>query len=61
MTHVTAAFDQDSFRGRNDDGSEAAATWKANANVNWTQSVDENFRRRLAARTTIISRASSTI
>lgn len=38
------AFDQDSFRGRNDDGSESAATWKAAVNINWTQTVDENFR-----------------
>ncbi len=37
-------YDQDSFRARNDDGSEAAATWKAAANTNWTQKVDENFR-----------------
>lgn len=40
----TASIDQDSFRGRNDDGSETTATWKANANVNWTQTVDQNFR-----------------
>ena len=36
--------DQDSFRGRNDDGSESTATWIAAANTNWTQVVDANFR-----------------
>ncbi len=44
LMEATATFDQDSFRGRNDDGSETTATWKANANINWTQAVDENFR-----------------
>lgn len=44
MTHVTPNLDQDSFRGRNDDGSESAATWKATANTNWSQLPDENFR-----------------
>ena len=44
MAHVSPAFDQDSFRGRNDDGSEAAATWIAASNLNWTQNTDENFR-----------------
>jgi hypothetical protein len=38
------AFTQDSFRGRNDDDNETAATWKAAADTNWTQKVDENFR-----------------
>ncbi len=37
-------YEQDSFRGRNDDGSESAATWIATANTNWTQNPDENFR-----------------
>lgn len=44
MTHVNPSLDQDSFRGRDDDGSESVATWKAAANTNWTQEVDENFR-----------------
>lgn len=41
---VTSVFNQSAFRGRNDDGNETTATWKANENVNWTQNVDENFR-----------------
>ena len=40
-------LDQNAFRGRNDDGSESAATWKAATNIDWTQNVDENFRIRL--------------
>lgn len=48
----TAAFDQDSFRGRNDDGSETTATWKAAANANWTQGVDANFRVRFVIQET---------
>ena len=35
---------QTDFRARNDDGSETTATWKADANTNWTQDTDENFR-----------------
>lgn len=38
------AATQVSFRGRNDDGNETTATWKANQDVNWTQQVDTNFR-----------------
>ena len=41
---TTPVLDQDSFRGRNDDGSETTATWKAAANTNWSQDVDTNFR-----------------
>lgn len=41
---ITPSIDQQSFRGRNDNGTETTATWKANANVNWSQNVDENFR-----------------
>ena len=37
---ATAVYDQDSFRGRNDDGSETTATWIAAANTNWTQDID---------------------
>lgn len=47
MTTCTAAWNQKSFRGRNDDGNETTATWKANQSVNWTQAVDTNFRVRL--------------
>ena len=36
-------FVQDSFRGRNNDGSETTATWKAAANANWTQPVATEF------------------
>lgn len=32
------------FRGRNDDGGEATATWKALQTVNWTQAKGVNFR-----------------
>jgi len=40
------------FRGRNDNGDQATATWKALQNTNWTQAVDENFRVRLEAQET---------
>ena len=51
------AFDQDSFRARYDDGSEAAATWQAAANTNWTQAVDYNFRVRFVVQETAGSAA----
>lgn len=41
---VGGNYDQDSFRARNDDGSESAATWKAAVNTDWEQPADENFR-----------------
>lgn len=41
---VTSVLNQSAFRGRNDDGNETTATWKANENTNWTQAVDVNFR-----------------
>ncbi|MCH9046449.1 MAG: hypothetical protein IIA40_10120 [SAR324 cluster bacterium] len=44
MAHASPILNQDGFRGRNDDGSESAATWKAALNTDWTQAVDENFR-----------------
>jgi len=37
-------YDQTSFRGRNDDGTETTATWKAVANTNWNQRQNTNFR-----------------
>jgi len=40
----TAAFNQKAYRGRNDDGSETTATWKAAQNTNWAQLRDTNFR-----------------
>jgi trimeric autotransporter adhesin len=43
-----ATFAQAAFRGRDDDGSQTAATWKDVANANWSQNVDENFRVRFA-------------
>ncbi|MGD8764382.1 MAG: DUF2341 domain-containing protein, partial [Desulfobacteraceae bacterium] len=46
------AYDQDAFRARNDDGNETTATWKAAANTNWTQKVDENFRVRFVVQET---------
>jgi len=44
LTVPAAKYTQSSFRGRNDDGSETTATWKAAANFNWQQAPDENFR-----------------
>ena len=46
------AYDQDTFRARNDNGNETAATWKAAADANWTQKVDENFRVRFVVQET---------
>ena len=48
----TAAFNQKAFRGRNDDGNETTATWKAVQNANWTQAVDVNFRVRFEVQET---------
>lgn len=41
---TTPVYVQSAFRGRNDDGNETTATWKANENTNWTQLVDTTFR-----------------
>lgn len=41
---VSVTFTQDSFRGRNDDGTEATATWKAPINTNWNQRTEVPFR-----------------
>lgn len=38
------AADQIASRGRNDDGNETTATWKAAQNVNWAQLCDVNLR-----------------
>ncbi len=35
---------QKQFRGRNDDGTEATATWIVALNTNWTQDSNKNFR-----------------
>jgi hypothetical protein len=40
----TPNITQASFRGREDDGSEITATWKANANTNWSQATGATFR-----------------
>jgi hypothetical protein len=45
-------FDQNSFRARSDDGSESAATWLADTNIDWTQIVDQNFRVRFVVQET---------
>lgn len=42
--HDVFDLDQAGFRARNDNGSEAAATWIAALNTNWTQDTDINFR-----------------
>lgn len=60
LMEATATFDQDSFAGRCDNGSESAATWKQSdgtcgsiqTNVDWTQTVDENFRVRFVVQET---------
>jgi hypothetical protein len=52
VREVLPAFDQDSFRLRNDDGDEATATWKVAANQNTSLNVDENFRCRFVVQET---------
>lgn len=61
MTHVTANFVQQQFRGRNDDGSQTAATWKAATNTNWTQSVGVPFRIRFSIQETAGASATKTL
>lgn len=39
-----AAFNQKTFRGRNDDGNETTATWKAAQGIDFSQIPDQNFR-----------------
>jgi hypothetical protein len=48
----TAAFDQDSFRLRNDDGSETTATWLAAANTNASMLIDTTYRARFLVQQT---------
>jgi hypothetical protein len=59
----TAMFnlEQLSFRGRNDNGSETTATWKATENTNWSQSVDTNFRVRFVCQVLEAAGGSSTM
>lgn len=52
MAEISAQFDQDGFRFRNDDGSEAAATWKANLNTNATVIIGQTFRLRFLVQET---------
>lgn len=40
-------FDQDSFRGRNDDGNETTATWKDTANTNFSVDIDADAQFRI--------------
>lgn len=49
---ISATWDQDSYRGRNDDNNEASATWKAAANTDWLQAVDTKFRVRFLVQET---------
>lgn len=44
LTITPPEYSQTSFRGRNDDGSESGASWKAAADTNWNQAPNENFR-----------------
>lgn len=46
------AYESRDFRGRNDDGTEATATWIDSANVDWSQEPDITFRVRLNVHST---------
>lgn len=52
MASTPAAYDQDSYRFRNDDGSDAAATYKAAVNTDVSITLDENFRLRFLVQET---------
>ena len=56
---MPVAWTQSDFRGRNDDQSEASATWNAAANTNWTQDSNESFRMRFVIQETGGAAASS--
>ena len=47
MAPVALTRTQESARGRNDDGNELLATWKANADTAYTQLTGTNFRHRI--------------
>ena len=49
---VVTAIEQEGFRFRNDDGSESAATWKANQDTNITLAADTAFRLRFLLKAT---------
>jgi len=50
--YVSSAIEQEGFRFRNDDGSESAATWKANQDVNINLAADTAFRLRFLLKAT---------
>jgi hypothetical protein len=54
LKQATAAvsIEQEGFRFRNDDGSESAATWKANQDVNINLAADTAFRLRFLLKAT---------
>ena len=60
MGKVLPALRQDSFRARNDDGTEATATWKAAQDTNWTQRRGQLFRLRFRIQETAGAIAKST-
>jgi len=49
---INPVWNQHTHRGRNDDGSETAATWKVSQGLNFSQLVDTNFRVRFRIRQT---------
>lgn len=53
--------DQPQFRGRNDDGNETTASWKAAVNTNFSQLADVNFRLRLTVQSLVGATANSPI
>jgi hypothetical protein len=56
-TVATPVYDQDTFRGRNDDGNETAATWKAAAGADFSQNADDKFRLRFLVQCTVAGAA----
>lgn len=61
MTHDVFALTQVAFRGRNDNGNETTASWKANINTNWNQPVDTKFRVRFGIQESGAGTASGTL
>lgn len=60
-TTCTPAFNQVTFRFRNDNGDEATATWRQNQNVNDTITVDTNFRIRFEIQETAACAANNKV
>lgn len=54
-------IDQLAYRARNDDGSEAGASWKEAANTPWRQALDANFRVRFLARSSAVAPGAGTL